>query len=351
MPVPIAIRRSQRRPSAFTFVEVLVVIAIIAILIGLLVPAVQQVRQAAARTQCQNNLKQLGLAFHNYANDHKSAFPPGSTLVLTGTSVNAVAWGTLILPYIEQAALFSKYDLNAAAFPPPYGLSSNIAVISTPLDAFACPSVPLPAAARIYTYDLTAEANTFAGLNLPAGSLQYTAAPSDYTGINGVRASLWNNLTRNGYPTAAHTTDQGGILQEDFPCPIASIRDGLSNTILLGEVAGKPNWYVRGQERTIPAPYRPAMEGGGWGDLMIGDNWLVGTDDNCTTQNPPGLATVIGICNRRFNGESLSGLYSFHAGGVNTLMGDGSVRFVFNSADPLVILQLITKAGGEVVQE
>jgi prepilin-type processing-associated H-X9-DG protein len=259
-----------------------------------------------------------------------------------------VAWGTLILPYIEQTALYSKYNLKAAAFPPPLGLASNIAVISTPVSTFVCPSVPSPAAARIYTYDLTSEGNAFTGQNLPPGSLQYTAAPSDYTGINGVRASLWNNLTRNGYPTSAHTTDEDGILREDFPCPIASVTDGLSNTLLLGEVAGKPNWYVRGQQRTIPAPYQPALEGCGWGDLMIGDNWLVGVDDNCTTQSPSGLATVIGTCNRRFNGESMSGLYSFHPGGVNTLMGDGSVRFVANTTYPLVILAFVTKAGGEV---
>jgi prepilin-type N-terminal cleavage/methylation domain-containing protein len=310
MRVPIGIRR-----NAFTLIELLVVIAIIAVLIGLLLPAVQQVRQAAARVQCQNNLKQLGLALHNYASDHDNAFPPGSTLTFTPNSVNAVAWGTLILPYIEQTALFSKYDLKAAAFPPPYGLASNIAVISTPVATFVCPSVPSPAAARIYTYDLTAEANAFAGLNLPAGSLQYTAAPSDYTGINGVRASLWKNLARNGYPAVAHTTDQDGILREDLPCPIASITDGLSNTILLGEVAGKPNWYVRGQQRTVPPTYQPALEGGGWGDLMIGDNWLVGVDGDCTTQSPAGLASVIGTCNRRFNGESMSGLYGFHSGG------------------------------------
>jgi prepilin-type processing-associated H-X9-DG protein len=159
---------------------------------------------------------------------------------------------------------------------------------------------------------------------------------------------LWNNLTKNGYPTASHTKDEEGILREDFPCPIASITDGLSNTILLGEVAGKPHWYVRGQQRAIPAPYQSAMEGGGWGDIMIGDNWLAGIDDTCTTQNPSGLATVIGNCNRRFNGESLSGLYSFHSGGVNLLMGDGSVRFVSNNTDAFVIVALVTKAGGEI---
>jgi prepilin-type N-terminal cleavage/methylation domain-containing protein/prepilin-type processing-associated H-X9-DG protein len=343
MLVPIGIRR-----SAFTLIELLVVIAIIAVLIGLLLSAVQRVRQAADRLACQNNLKQLGLALHNYAGDHNNAFPPGNILTITPSSVNAVSWGTLILPYIEQSALYSKYDLKSAAFPPPYGLASNIAVISTPLNMFVCPSVPSAADARIYTYDLTAEADAYTRTTFPPGAFQYTAAPSDYTGINGVRASLWKNLTRNGYPTSAHTSDEDGILREDVPCPLASVTDGLSNTILLGELAGKPNWYVRGQERAIPAPYQPAQEGGGWGDLMIGDNWLVGVDGDCTTQDPPGLATVIGTCNRRFNGESMSGFYSFHSGGVNAVMGDGSVRFITDSTDPFVILALVTKAGGEV---
>jgi prepilin-type N-terminal cleavage/methylation domain-containing protein/prepilin-type processing-associated H-X9-DG protein len=336
------------RRGAFTLVELLVVIAIIAVLIGLLLPAVQKVRQAAARIQCQNNLKQLGLALHQYAGDHNNAFPPGMNLAITPTSVYAVAWGTIILPYIEQTNLYSKYDLKAAAFPPPYGLASNIAVISTPLDTFVCPSVPSRAAARIYTYDLTAEANVFVGLNLAAGSLQYNAAPSDYTGINGVRASLWKNLARNGYPAATRTTDADGIIGADSPCQLTSITDGLSNTILLGEVAGRPNWYVRGQQKTVPTPYQSALEGGGWGDLMIGDNWLVGTDDICTTEGPAGLAKVIGTCNRRFSGEDLGGLYSFHPGGINILLGDGSVRFLSNATDPLVVLELITKAGGEV---
>jgi prepilin-type N-terminal cleavage/methylation domain-containing protein/prepilin-type processing-associated H-X9-DG protein len=343
MPGPIGIRR-----SAFTLLELLVVIAIIAVLIALLLPAVQKVRQAAARIQCQNNLKQLGLALHQYAGDHENAFPPSYALTITPTSVNAVAWGTVILPYIEQTALYSKYDLKAAAFPPPYGLASNIAVISTPVNTFICPSVPSPAAARIYTYDLTAEANEFVSPKLPPGALQYTAAPSDYTGTNGVRASLWKNLAANGYPAVTRTTDADGILGADSPCPLLSVTDGLSNTILLAEVAGRPNWYVRGQQRTVPAPYQPALEGGGWGDLMIGDNWLVGSDNDCTTETPAGLATVIGICNRRFSGQDLCGLYSFHSGGVNVLLGDGSVRFRSNATDPLVVCQLITKAGGEV---
>jgi prepilin-type N-terminal cleavage/methylation domain-containing protein/prepilin-type processing-associated H-X9-DG protein len=343
MPGPIGARR-----GAFTLIELLVVIGIIAILTALLLPAVQQVRQAAARTHCQNNLKQLGLALHNYAGEHEHAFPPSYTLTITPTTVNEVAWGTVILPYIEQTGLYSNYDLKFAAFPAPYGLPSNIAVISTPVRTFICPSTPYTATDRIYSYDLTAEANAFGGLNLPPGALQYTAAPSDYTGTTGVRASLWENLAQNGHPAVTSTTDAGGILSAYVPCPLTSVADGLSNTILLAEVAGKPFWYVRGQQMPVPAGHEPALEGGGWGDLMIGENWLVGTDYNCTTESPAGLATVIGICNRRFSDEDMFGLYSFHPGGVNIVLGDGSVRFLSNGTDPLLVCQLITKAGGEV---
>jgi prepilin-type N-terminal cleavage/methylation domain-containing protein/prepilin-type processing-associated H-X9-DG protein len=343
MPGPIGVRR-----GAFTLVELLVVIAIIAVLIGLLLPAVQKVRQTAARLKCQNNLKQLGLALHDYAGEHNSAFPAANVLTVTPASVNAVSWGTVILPYIEQTALYSRYDVRSAAFPPPYGLTSNIAVISTPVDTFVCPSVPSSAGDRVYAYDLTAEANAYLGEHLPAGSLEYTAAPSDYTGINGVRAILWGNLARNGYPGVTQSADLDGILSEDVPCALASVTDGLSSTILLGEVAGKPNWYVRGRQRAVPASHQRALEGGGWGDFMLGDNWLVGTDDDCTTENSVGLARVVGICNRRFSGEDMAGLYSFHSGGVNILLGDGSVRFLANATDPLVVLQLVTKAGGEV---
>jgi type II secretory pathway pseudopilin PulG len=301
MPGPLAVRR-----GAFTLLELLVILAIIGVLMALLVPAVQKVRQTAARVQCQNNLKQLGLALHNYAGEHENAFPPSNTLTVTANSVNAVAWGTVILPYIEQGALYSRYDLKSAALPPPYGSASNIAVISTPVGTFVCPSVPLGVSARIYTYDLTAEANAYLSLHLPPGALTYTAAPSDYTGINGVRASLWENLARNGHPSVKTATDADGILGSGLGCSLSSVTDGLSNTILLGEVAGRPNWYVHGRHRETPPPHQAALEGGGWGDIMIGDNWLAGTDEECATENPAGLATVIGSCNRRFSDEDMA---------------------------------------------
>ncbi len=233
--------------------------------------------------------------------------------------------------------------------PPPFGSSQNISVISNPLSVFICPSVPLTLQNRVYTYDLSQEASAKLGMPIPAGTLQYTAAASDYEGINGVLGKLWGNLTANGYATSAHTNDEDGILQYGNPCPILSIIDGTSNTIILGEVAGKPNWYIRGVQQTIPAaPIGPSLEGGGWGDIMIGENWLGGVASDCSTQSPTGLATVIGVCNRRLKGESLSGLYSFHPGSCNVAMADGSVRTLVNSTDPLIIMDLVTKEGGEV---
>ncbi len=97
-------RKVQVCRTAFTLIELLVVIAIIAILIGLLLPAVQKVREAAARTKCQNNMKQLALALQNYASATDSRFPPSYTLV-TSPALNGIAWGTVILPYVEQQAL------------------------------------------------------------------------------------------------------------------------------------------------------------------------------------------------------------------------------------------------------
>ena len=137
-----------RKARGFTLIELLVVIAIIAILIALLLPAVQQAREAARRTQCKNNLKQLGLAFHNY-HDVTKTFPYGWEL---GQNLHLSSWGLMLLPYLDQAPLYNQFntslpainEANAVGFQTPAILAQNLQVIKTPLTVFMCPSAAVP---------------------------------------------------------------------------------------------------------------------------------------------------------------------------------------------------------------
>src|SRR5262249_44823850 len=184
-------RRTRR--LGFTLIELLVVIAIIAVLVSTLLPAVQQAREAARRSQCKNNLKQMGLAFHNY-HDAMNTFPyaylltaPGLFGLPAGTPLNANSWGLMLLPYLDQQPLYDQYNCNVApineavAFGQPAAvIASNIAVISTPLTVFACPTTPN----GITIYN--------AAVPGPFGTVHWTAASSDYMLTSGVYRNFAN---------------------------------------------------------------------------------------------------------------------------------------------------------------
>jgi len=327
-------------------IELLVVIAIIAVLIGLLLPAVQKVREAAARMSCQNNLKQIGLAEHGY-HDVYGKFtcswdyePPKPGVRATGVSHN---WSVYLLPYLEQDNIYRQYNFNGLD----YSDQPNGVLIQNPLKVFQCPSSPNQG--RVYTFPVPA--NVLPAL--PAGTLK--ASASDYTAITGVRK--WDILVSPNPTTEPNLVDIGqrhGILRGVSQDPsvsasfspqmsIASITDGTSNTFLVSELAGRPDVY-NAQRQVIASGVNP---GAGWGDGFNGEHWPGGTtfDGNLVNGNVPDGGPCIINCS---NLESRN-LYSFHTAGVNIVLADGSVRFFSASTPTRVIAFMITSQRGEVV--
>jgi prepilin-type N-terminal cleavage/methylation domain-containing protein len=353
----VPVRPPGRRRPAFTLIELLVVIAIIAVLIGLLLPAVQKVREAAARIQCANNLKQLGLAFHTYLDANNTAFPPpglpSDTDLNTNPNWPAIAhgWGTRLLPFFEQDNLYRLYD-----FTQPFTSSANARVITTHLKLMQCPSTPTPN--RLYTA-------TSAPLNLT-----WTASASDYVATSGIGIDIWNNvLQARGYGPAPPIAARNGLLQGNSGMPpnLASVTDGTSNTILVGELAGRPDIWRAGKltpgvvtftsGRTLVG--KVSNVGAGWGDPFNGHNVIDGAPyDGGPFPFSPLIKfgpCVINCLNHNGMGglsgdhPGHGGLYSFHTGGAQAVFGDGSVHFLSASMKTEFFVFLVTRSGGEVI--
>jgi prepilin-type N-terminal cleavage/methylation domain-containing protein len=340
----------RRREWGFTLVELLVVIAIIGILIALLLPAVQAAREAARRAECSNNLKQLGLGLHNYHDVYKT-FPFAWMIHLPGgdlSQLNIQCWGTRILPHIEQEPLKDQYDDRFPAISM-FGpiAAKNEALIQTVLETYLCPSTPGDGSERLYDSDLSS-----------AGwPLAWRAAPSDYTALTGVRGDF-ARLAYANFP-GGPSGNREGVMQFNGNDPgnpavlergssnMASITDGSSNTILVGERVGGPIVYVKGG---APAPLGEPWDtfrisnGGGWGDFLNGEHWYSGSlyDGN---PGPDG-----GPCAINCNNVRSQGFYSFHPGGCQFLLADGSARFISETVDAFVLAGISTRQKGETVQ-
>ncbi len=333
--------RPRKCVRGFTLVELLVVIAIIGILVALLLPAVQAAREAARRMQCSNNLKQIGLAMHNY-HDVNRSFPFAYMIDLT--NLNVQTWSVRILPFMEQTAITDKWSDNVPAFneAPALGFNpllvqTNLELAQTTLPIFMCPSTPRQTP-LVYDGMLPSGAG---GPGIPPINLTWRAAPSDYCISTGVRGDFANIAYRGNAGGSRHGAIQpvAGPLGNK-PSQIATISDGTSNTIMVGERVGGTTIYQ--QRRIVNLGPFAAGNGGGWADFLNGEHWLAGSLHDGTL-GPDGGPCAINCTNLRS-----AGFYAGHPAGAQFLFCDGGVGMLMPSINPHILASLITREKGEV---
>jgi prepilin-type N-terminal cleavage/methylation domain-containing protein/prepilin-type processing-associated H-X9-DG protein len=314
--------------AAFTLVELLVVITIIGILIALLLPAVQAAREAARRMQCGNNFRQVGVAMHSY---HATigSFPPG-TITWRGippngsppsggcmpspddrTQYDGWGWGALILPYMEQQATYDSFDftgdLNGYSSP---GNPGNLIAAAQRISAYQCPSDPQ-----------NSELVAYCGEPSYPGHSPNKDEDVAMTNMLGVCDSV-STYCNSGGTSRKQFIEADGMMAAIQPCTIAQVRDGASNTLMIGESTGGGP----GSHEGLP-----------WLNF---DVFTTANGINAST-TVPGGATAFSWINTGFS--------SYHSGGCNFLLGDGSVSFLSQNIDAGLLAQITTRDGGEPV--
>ena len=345
-------RHSSRRARGFTLIELLVVIAIIAILIALLLPAVQQAREAARRTQCKNNLKQIGLGFHNY-HDTFRTFPKPATLGLTVSTglvvTQGASWSTMLLPYMDQAPLYNTIDTDRSPYDP-----VNVAATETILQGFLCPSTPR--GDNVVEWTIPAGTSLGGGFPPTGATWSFRGGASDYATLNGVRGDFADAAyggspggTRHGWATwTIRVLDVAGFDDGGKGGKIRDITDGTSNTIHVGEVCNRNELWRDGRRVNPPDPEAVAHSltgGGAWADLFNGELWVEGKLYDGTPGADGGPCAI--NCSN-FRG---AGMYTWHTGGAQVTLCDGSSRFISENVAQSVLAALITSQKGEVVGE
>jgi prepilin-type N-terminal cleavage/methylation domain-containing protein/prepilin-type processing-associated H-X9-DG protein len=331
----------------FTLIELLVVIAIIAVLIALLLPAVQAAREAARRAQCVNNLKQVGIAMHNY-HSSLNTLPPGGMAVVDGT------WQLFILPYIEQQPLFNAYNMLGTYEEPGgtkntdgdlrYGGVCQVTVTSTRIAALLCPSDSpnTPGYPAAYTGWYLSYHNYVVNFGSFGYYQQQTTSPNGTFFAAAYGTGVW---------TGAPFSDSEPSF---YPCLLkcynfATITDGLSNTLMNSECI-QGHAFNGGQDLRGFTWWGEAATFSGW----LGPNSLLPDVQESTGYCPavyPATAPGNPPCTAPYTATqgTVYAARSRHPGGVNTLFCDGSVRFIKNTINLLTWQALCSSQGGEIV--
>ena len=315
-------RSLARSRDGFTLIELLVVIAIIAVLIALLLPAVQAAREAARRLQCVNNLKQLGLAFHQYHDVH-NVFPPGgyggslASMAAAESPFLAakriVSWGTAILPYMEQAPLYNSFNQGLW-----YLQDANITASGTTLATFLCPSNP---ASSLFKPN---------GDNINLGMF----ARNDYAGNYGERGLRCypSANCQNSYAEVGDTSGRGVILFGGGPMvSVRDITDGTTSSVVLGEAPEALHGLWSGHKNVL--------------DQSAPINSRNGKTSRWQSCIVTPTSARLGKLGCDFGQE----FHSYHPGGENFLFADGSARYVKESVSPQVLAAILSRKGGEIL--
>jgi prepilin-type N-terminal cleavage/methylation domain-containing protein/prepilin-type processing-associated H-X9-DG protein len=349
----------MRPRPAFTLIELLVVIAIIAILIGLLLPAVQKVREAAARIKCSNNLKQLGLACHNYADANDSRFPHN------GESFAGPSWAVHLLPFIEHDNFRARFVVPQGGnwF---YGYGAETANMraqyGVQVPVYICPSSPGPAL-RVVDWTFGRPGNPMVLVGHYQGISGATTSGTDYRDPTGQGRNTtdcagqcyWESyLAYNGVIVPLNRIGVG-----PYPTTFASITDGLSNTIMIGESSRIVDWPagkcgIGSLGKYLYASHR------GWGYWLGEVNGFQYWQSNPTCGGAQGpITSVRWPVNKTFQATDPAGvgqgpwnanhgINSHHSGGANVLAADGAVKFLSNSTTWDVLQRLCIRDDGQV---
>ena len=294
----------------FTLVELLVVIAIIAILIALLLPAVQAAREAARRTQCNNNLKQIGIALHNYHSTH-GVFPPGWGWRIDGDHHNSWAWSAKILPFLEQGGLYDAIDYSVVYYDYVSGASENFGLVKTLLPVYQCPTAPENV--------LVTCCND--------GNNHKDVAETNYSAIS---THFPEFRAWAGEPDTSEERATG-VIYGHSTTTVGDIFDGSSSTLVIGETDTAEDDPVHFESVYVPrwcGPNGACRFGKFWPALNL-------------------ITTAFGI-----NSDATyqdAGVHSHHPGGAQFTFADGHVSFISEAIDQATLVALTTRKWGEVI--
>lgn len=323
----------KNKNNGFTLIEILVVVSLIGVLVGLLIPAVQAAREAARRMSCGNNVKQLGLALHNYEAAYK-VLPPSR--IATTNPTFQQSWMMMVLPHIEQNVSYLAYDKNLNWFH-----AINSPITTQQISTFKCPSTPEPRELP------TPQFYVANGINYGQPIFGY----ADYGSVNAIRNAAF---VSNGLQSLGTREVMGAMGRGPNGTKFSAITDGLSNTICIAEDAGRPTMYISGRKSLNPrgaainTPF--TVDGWGWADINGGFS-VDGSHANGlqNSTNSSGSTTIVGNCN--INCTNDSEIYGFHSGGCITLRCDGSVQYLATNTSGQVFIALLTRDFGDITIE